>query len=863
MRLIADERSGGDLGTVPRGVQEAVARRLSRLPEGTAEILEAAAVIGREFTADLLAAVCERDVSGAVEAARAARIVESSRRERGAWLFAHAVFRETIYEQLDGDRRRELHRRAAEALEELCRDDPDRYLPALARHFHEAGPDFADRALAFSLAAGRQAASRLAHADAADHLERALELTSDEDAEAALDLRFELVDEMVRSGRFRDARPAILEAVGIARRVADPRRLALAATALAEIAEAGAKNEETTAILTEALELLGDDEPALRVKLLTGLAQEHYWDDITEATRVGDEAVALARALGDDGALASTLVMQQFIEVGRPGTAADRLRNADELIAIARRCGDRTSEIRGIAYRITGYMQEGDIEHADRCIAEYAALAEKLAEPRHLWHVPMIAATRELIRGNLDEARALSRKGFRLGEAAQEPLSVQFHTLQMALIHSLEGTPEEMLPSVRPMVERFPGIPAWRLALVGFLVDADRLDEARVAYEPLAAQEFASIPRDANWITGIARVAEAAAALGDVEGCRRLLGLLGPYAGEVVVVGRAAACLGPIDRFLGLLTAAIGSYDAALEHFRAADGILERMGERPFRADIRHRIGGVLLARDEPGDREAAFETLSLALGDAQEIGMRKLVERCVRMRLEAQGVAGVDVNASIDSVALAVSGERPDLGPLAAADGRVTILFSDIENSTLMTERLGDAAWIEVLRDHNAVFRSRLEQFGGYEVKSQGDGFMLAFPDPLAALECAVEVQRDFAGRDVPEEELVRVRMGLHVGEVIEEGGDFFGRSVILAARIAAQARGGEVLISEELRSSVGDQISCRRRARARAQGPDGSAPRVRGRLGGRHRTGGQHLAGSRRVDHPACAAMSGAGQN
>ena len=187
---------------------------------------------------------------------------------------------------------------------------------------------------------------------------------------------------------------------------------------------------------------------------------------------------------------------------------------------------------------------------------------------------------------------------------------------------------------------------------------------------------------------------------------------------------------------------------------------------------------------------------------------MRKLVERCVRLRLEAQGVAGVDVNASIDSVALAVSGERPDLGALASADGRVTILFSDIENSTLMTERLGDDRWIEILREHNSVFRDRLDDHGGYEVKSQGDGFMLAFPDPAAALRCAIEVQREFAAREAPEEELIRVRMGMHVGEVIEEGGDFFGRSVILAARIAAQARGGELLISDELQTSCGDHV-------------------------------------------------------
>ena len=237
------------------------------------------------------------------------------------------------------------------------------------------------------------------------------------------------------------------------------------------------------------------------------------------------------------------------------------------------------------------------------------------------------------------------------------------------------------------------------------------------------------------------------------------------------------------------------------DSFESAIAMCERMGERPIRADIRSRIGAVLLDRDGPGDREAAFEQLSLALEKGQELGMRKLVERCVRLRLEAQGVAGVDVNASIDSVALAVSDERPDLGPLAAADGRVTILFSDIENSTLMTERLGDTRWIEVLREHNEIFRSRLAEFGGYEVKSQGDGFMLAFPDPGDALDFAISVQRDFSARSAPETELIRVRMGMHVGEVIEEGGDFFGRSVILAARIAAQALGGEILVSEELK--------------------------------------------------------------
>ncbi len=238
---------------------------------------------------------------------------------RTRWLFAHAVFRETLYEQLGADRRRVLHRRAGATLEELCGDDPDVFLPALARHYLEAGPGCEEKALHFALAAGRQAALRLAHADAADYLERALELLPADDAAAEVDLRLELADEMVRSGRFRDARPVMLATVALAERIGDARRYALAAAALATIAEAGAKNEETSAILERALDLLGEAEPVLRVRLLTGLAQEYYWDDIDEASSTGDAAVALARELDDDEALASALVMRQFIEVGRAG----------------------------------------------------------------------------------------------------------------------------------------------------------------------------------------------------------------------------------------------------------------------------------------------------------------------------------------------------------------------------------------------------------------------------------------------------------------------------------------------------------------------------------------------------------------
>lgn len=128
------------------------------------------------------------------------------------------------------------------------------------------------------------------------------------------------------------------------------------------------------------------------------------------------------------------------------------------------------------------------------------------------------------------------------------------------------------------------------------------------------------------------------------------------------------------------------------------------------------------------------------------------------------------------------------------------TILFTDLEGSTELTHRLGDRASRELFREYEGIVRECLAIHGGSEVKTMGDGFMAAFRSPTRALECAVAVQAALADRD-PAMEPLRVRIGLHTGEPLAEGGDFFGSAVILAARIAAEARGGEILVSDVVR--------------------------------------------------------------
>ena len=145
------------------------------------------------------------------------------------------------------------------------------------------------------------------------------------------------------------------------------------------------------------------------------------------------------------------------------------------------------------------------------------------------------------------------------------------------------------------------------------------------------------------------------------------------------------------------------------------------------------------------------------------------------------------------------------------AAGGLCTILFTDVEGSTALTQRLGDAKAREVLREHERMTREALRAHGGTEVKTMGDGFMASFSSATRALECAIAMQQAFAehnagvgAQSAAGRMPLLIRIGLNAGEPIAEDEDLFGTAVNLAARIAAKAEGGEVLASDVVRQLV-----------------------------------------------------------
>ena len=156
----------------------------------------------------------------------------------------------------------------------------------------------------------------------------------------------------------------------------------------------------------------------------------------------------------------------------------------------------------------------------------------------------------------------------------------------------------------------------------------------------------------------------------------------------------------------------------------------------------------------------------------------------------------------SIDVIASALEPLIPDLGRLSSPDGAVTLMLSDIADASIAAEELGPERWEQLLRDHAVLVERVVADHDGELVKSERDGFFASFNSAHAGLHAAVELQRAFAG-PAPgiEDHAVAVRIGVHSGFVIANPDQLLGRNVVLASRIAAQAKGGEILVSSTLK--------------------------------------------------------------
>jgi eukaryotic-like serine/threonine-protein kinase len=815
-RWVTDIRGREELG-IPRGVRDVVSHRLAKLPADTLELLSTAAVIGREFDLQILTHVSglEADaVLARMQPALDGAILRQATGEPGRYVFAHGATRDALYDDLPAQRRSRLHIAAGEALEQLYEDRIESHLSQIAYHFAKAAPhgDVA-KAADYAWWAGERAAATYAYEDAVSLYATSLRLfdtLSEVVPQRRCDLLLALGDARWRAGEAEGARKTFGEAASTARELALNDHYARAALGYGGgpggFSITDRADEQLVAMLEEALEVLPARDSALRVTVLARLALElRCKGAVEEADRASAQAIEMAERVGDTKILLLAMHSRQWSTLG-PDRIDEAIASGEEMVRLAMIVGDRDMEFEGHHLRLIALAQLGDFHAVDVEIAACDRLAGELRQPRYLWQAAVFRTMRGLMQGRYKESERLAQTALSIGQRAEREVAGVVFGAQSFLTRFADGSLEQLSDAGRQAAARYGQ--AWPSAYVWLLTEIGQLDEARARFAELAADGFEALRRSGDWLTSICALSIASIAIGDREAASRLYELLAPYMDRCTLFLAGAGCLGFNHAFLGFAAAAAGRHQDAVRHFELALARNAEIGSAYVAPRVCYEYARTLLGGSEPGDRDKAMGLIDQGLALAQRNGMRVEVERLVRLRREneeRQEQKPMLEWSALDGVAESVELDRPDLSKVAAPDGTVTIMFSDIEGSTVLAEQLGDERWLKLLHRHNAVIRRNLAAHRGFEVKSQGDGFMVAFGSAGSAIRCAIAIQRDFAAhRDQSGGQVLRVRIGLHTGEVIREQDDFFGHTVILAARIGAKANGGEILVSAVLRGLV-----------------------------------------------------------
>ena len=824
---------------IPRGVSEFIKRLTQPLPDEAREMLDVGSVLGREFSLNALASVMGKPPEVLIDPLDRAAALELITEAPGAgrYSFRHALIREALYDALPAARRRALHRAVAEAIRALNADAPP--FAEIAYHYcQSASPADAEIAADYSRQAARAAERQLAYEEAAQHLRNAIDALAlkpggNEALEA--EIMCDLGEVQARTGDFAEARKTCLKAVELARRLNRPEPFARAAvTAGRGVSNSGETDHELVRLLNEALERLGDRDSPLRGQALARLGIELYWADRERSVALCQEAVEIARRLDDQRTLIVAL-WGRHLSLRNPDSLEQRLADGREAIAVAERAGERDFALEARFYRVTDLVEAGDISGADLGLRDYLVAEAELKD--RFKRGFLLQGMRALMDGQLAEAASLAQQAFIAGQQSGRPLTLNAFLVQHGMALWELGRLGELEPQLRAYVLKNPLIVFARCGLQLTLVQLGRLDEARTEFESLAEDAFARVPRDWNWLASMFVLAEICVDLGDARNAEILYRLLQPYSARNAVLGWYHT-YGSVACALGRLAGLLGRFDDARAHFETALAANARMRAATPLAHTQCELAKLLLARGEGDDAERARALLGSARRATEALNLVRVRQKLERLgaarpapaerepvaaiaeglaesgaSVEAPSLGGAPIEpegAALDTVAASALSRAREVGALASLDGTVTIMFSDIVESTTLYETLGDLRGSELIRTHNEIFRREVAAHRGHEVQTFGDSFMIAFSSVRRAVLCAIALQRAFAAYSDSHADLpIRIRIGLHVGEAVRESTDFFGRAVILAARISALAQGGQILVSSTLHDvavSAGD---------------------------------------------------------
>jgi class 3 adenylate cyclase/tetratricopeptide (TPR) repeat protein len=575
-------------------------------------------------------------------------------------------------------------------------------------------------------------------------------------------------------------------------------------------------------------ERLGDD--VLRAEAHRALALvESQRMEVPAALASLEQGLACARR-GGDAWLQSHMLQRlplPLVWLGRLDDAAARAREASELTRAIYDWGDHSLTQGALVCLATA---RGDFDVAERHAHLSMMMLRRSGYP---WAgptaLPALACARTL-RGALAEAEDALAILATPGEVFDEPgpAIIVLHWVLSLLVEAYAATSDTARAVVAERVAAIPaatsaGEQADAYALGAFCAVielADLLGDARMAESVVGAPMLAAergVVFSSGWVTLVPRVLGVAATLG--RAWDRAAAWFERAATQATSAGaRPELARTRLDQARMLVARGRrADRDSAAALLREAVGEFEQLGMRPFDERARAlattlRAGLPARRRGRDGHGELSTRQLDILVrlargrseGDiGQELVLgRETVARHVRRILQKTGA-----RSAADAVTRArVSG----LLPAAEAVAQVAsephplriILFTDVQGSTSLIDRLGDSKARALLRTHDAIVRGQLEQCGGTEIKHTGDGIMAWFPAVTTALDCAVAIQRGLAEHNTRNpDERINVRVGLGAGEPIVEGGDLFGSAVTMAARICAHARPGQILVADVVR--------------------------------------------------------------
>ncbi|MDG4779406.1 AAA family ATPase [Micromonospora sp. WMMD961] len=595
--------------TIAPGVREAVRRRLAQLPPAVAEALTVAAVLGRELHRQVLAACVAAPVAQVdrlLDRAVTARLMVA--RGGGRFAFAHDLVRETLYDGLSDDDRQARHGAVVRAVDHV-RELSDQLIPAdLARHAYLAGPAL-DRARVATLlvAAGRDAFTRLAADEAAVHFRRALEVV--EDPVQRVRVLIEFGEAQYHHASRDEATQLLTEAGALARTLDDPVLLARVALIVNRARQVEiAHSVEAAELVREAYRrLIG--EPAAGASVGTLVA------DLITATET------IARRGQDDEALTFSLWARHDTTWGL-GTAKARAALTAEIRDVARRTGDRETELWATSLRWVALLELGDPRFNEE-FTTFVGADREGDLTRHRMAAAVDSGIIAAFRGDFAEADKRFGDIIDVADPSHAEFGFMGHHLRWSrlLLQGRFAEAETLLDGLTPIDYPYH-------ELLRAITAAERGDD-ETAIRLTAGIEAATIryPRPVSplWLRLRAQVAAASA---DPQRCDTARAALAPHRGEWMVGLFGCDISGPVDHWLALIDSAQERWDDAIAGFTAARDSADRLGSRSWSVLARAGMLNALAGRGHPGDAATVAGLRATTAQEATALGMTQVLHR-------------------------------------------------------------------------------------------------------------------------------------------------------------------------------------------------------------------------------------------